>query len=834
MSESIKTFPMASPPEDILSLLTRGAIKAMVTGDPTHESTSAKVKMNSSPDSTKTLFTVLTYPCSVMSMDRSDDLVVTISTDFYIYDGEHHVRVQILDNNALDAVFFLDRTYRYVMESNCLLIHVKSYVTSLANSKQDEPILFLTSIEMFDDDYMNSNSDSMTELFKEDVTATTHVSLIPPGSPFKSEDGRILGGKIVDFLTNIAPYMSFEALSGCQEGPVRKTPYPISPDEEDKRKRMKLDVIKAGGGSNRERIDAKYDETTTKLKRIASFLAKYQAMHTLVTVAQKENQEYHPEMAQLPASIRREMATIESFRISQVERHKASITANSGRAEPTSTTAKIMEQHQGILKDIYDHRIPLVNQSHELHIDMLHYCHNKLCHELLPETGTFRTKTVRVSTTNFVYNGPIHDIMSCLLLSLQSLRTRLIYLSYDRKSMPNHSPASPSNLRRTLSTTNAFFSGSPTSESNQSGQLRTKIRSIEQERVMATITYAAAACIGILDTHPYLDGNGRLARIVLNFILYHELHLPFPVPLFASPEQRVEYTKAICKTRQNIALLPVGNVPDDLLIEAYDNCGALQPMVDLILDRIYKSVTECNNQIVDKVSANSEEVDYSRAARNVREQALNTGSCEICFESPPNMSSLCCGTSYHVKCLAQWVKSNGTCPHCRFEIPPWEESIRDFSRITEAFRDIGVTADLDDFDDDTLEYGLRNVLEEFATLESNRSLSRITDAFRNIGISSDFVEYEDDTLEDGLRELLEEFANRQSGTGGTEQNGDANDTEPSGDENDTEQSDDENDTVATNVPPECLYCSNRSALDCTFKLCARCCRNDGRYCTRHS
>ncbi len=284
----------------------------------------------------------------------------------------------------------------------------------------------------------------------------------PPGTPFQSENGRISGGKIVDFFTNMAPYLSFEALSGCQESPIQKTPFRlIPPNEANTRKMMKMDVIRAGGGSNRERIDAKYDENTDKLEAIARFLAKYQAMNTLVSVAHKEDQEYRPEMAQLPASITREMSVIESFRKFQLERHKASITANSGRSEPTSTTNKIIEQHQGILQEIYDHRIPLINQSRELHIDMLHYCHDKLCHELLPETGTFRTKTVRVSTTNFVYDGPMHDIMSCLLLSLQSLRTRLLYLNYDRKSMPNHSPASPSNLRRALSTTNASFSGTP-------------------------------------------------------------------------------------------------------------------------------------------------------------------------------------------------------------------------------------------------------------------------------------------------------------------------------------------------------------------------------------
>ena len=367
-------------------------------------------------------------------------------------------------------------------------------------------------------------------------------------------------------------------------------------------------------------------------------------------------------------------------------------------------------------------------------------------------------------------------------------------LNYDTATMRNDLSAAPSNTARALSATSTLSFGAISRLPNQNDERRTNDRNTEQQRVLAVLTYAAAVCMGILDTHPYIDGNGRLARIVVNFILYNHLHLPFPVPLFATPEERVAYTKAICKTRQNIALCPVGDVPDDLLLEAYENCGALQPMVHLILEQICKSVAVCNDQIVEKVSVHSEERD-SQAARKVRERALSTDSCPICFGMLPNVSTLCCGTAYHVQCLAQCLKINGKCPVCRYEMPCLEEK----SKLS-------------------------------------RDLRRITDFFTGI-IPSDFHEFSDDTLGTGLMNILE--SEEENNINNRAENGDENDTEDSS-ENDTEENDDENDTelndtVTANVPPECQYCNNISAFECSNHSCGPCCRIvGGEYCTRHS
>jgi Ring finger domain len=666
MNNSTSTFQMAVPPASIISLLTAGAIKAMVTGDAAVESSSTR--WNTKTKSSNTLFTVLAYPCTLISLPGPNNSLVSTIHDYYLYDGEHNVRVQILDNNALDEIFMdfgssvlVARTNRDHIKMYCALINIKSYVTSLANLNQDEPILCLTGIDICEQERIKAYS--MQRQRTNQAATAGCFRWIPPGVLFKTAQGRILSGKFVDFLANVAPFMSYETLSGCHYKPTS-----VASDykNEHKRKIMKLNIDRGGHVSSRDRIDANYDETSAKLEIIASFLSRYQAMNTLATLSSKED---HEARARVPPSIATQMTLIESFCKSQLELHKASITANSGRSEP-STTTRIIEQHQEVLREIYDHNIPLINHSTDIHIDMLHYCHTKLCRDLIPSAGKFRTATVRVSTTNFVYHDQMQDIVSRLLLSLQTLRTRLVYLSYDTATMTNHLSTPPSHV---LSGRSTSLFGTSSRVSNQNGEPRTIVRSTEQHRILAVLTYAAAACMGILDTHPYFDGNEWLARIVLNFILYNHLHLPFPVPLFATPEQRLEYTQAICRTRQNIALCPVGDVPDDLLIEAYENCGALQPMVHLILDRIFKSVTECNNQIVVNVSVHSEEID-ARTARHVRERTLNTDDCLICFQKPPNMSTLCCGTAYHVKCLTQWLKTNGKCPHCRFEMPCLEET----------------------------------------------------------------------------------------------------------------------------------------------------------------
>ena len=52
---------------------------------------------------------------------------------------------------------------------------------------------------------------------------------------------------------------------------------------------------------------------------------------------------------------------------------------------------------------------------------------------------------------------------------------------------------------------------------------------------------AALISLRILDIHPFRDGNGRLSRIVLNWVLAR-CGVPFVICLCSTPEQRKDYT----------------------------------------------------------------------------------------------------------------------------------------------------------------------------------------------------------------------------------------------------------------------------------------------------
>uniref|UniRef100_A0A0G4IBP5 RING-type domain-containing protein n=1 Tax=Chromera velia CCMP2878 TaxID=1169474 RepID=A0A0G4IBP5_9ALVE len=57
--------------------------------------------------------------------------------------------------------------------------------------------------------------------------------------------------------------------------------------------------------------------------------------------------------------------------------------------------------------------------------------------------------------------------------------------------------------------------------------------------------------------------------------------------------------------------------------------------------------------------------DSQAAARRARAEA-SRADCVICYETSPQVSSVCCGAVYHVKCLALWLSHhNSTCPACR-------------------------------------------------------------------------------------------------------------------------------------------------------------------------
>ena len=200
----------------------------------------------------------------------------------------------------------------------------------------------------------------------------------------------------------------------------------------------------------------------------------------------------------------------------------------------------------------------------------------------------------------------------------------------------------------------------------------------------APILFASVALFGIVDIHPFVDGNGRLARIIANWALQRG-GLPFTINICATPTQCAEYVTAIELTRRNLNLKTVGGTgrnggggdgdgagacissPSELFPFLQQCAGLFQPMVHLIMDRVYRSVIQCENVIQESFARQSEE-EEAAIARKYRENAAK-GTCLICFDDHPNIATLCCGRAVHMNCLVEWLSSKNTCPYCRGSMP---------------------------------------------------------------------------------------------------------------------------------------------------------------------
>jgi prophage maintenance system killer protein len=724
--------------------VTPGAVETMVRGG-----MAASTSVKSSPILPKIIVQTFPYTIAIPESPYGDRRVFcTGSNELYVYDGTHHVRAIVLDKEFYSAKIVGIENIR----TASTFVQVNGYITSQANLDQDEPTLCLTAIEI-----LRAKSLRVKTIVRSDksIVGTTLLGTEPPtGEPYRLTQGRVMGGKIADFLLNIAPFLSYEALSGCYKEQATS---------------LGMTADKSTGSATDDTDDTfTYNDndcwkhTSRKLQIVSNFLSRHQAMVTLAN-----SSTISETTAGLPTPVALHKSMLESFVLSQMDRQKASLSSNVARAQASLAT-QIVQQHHEVLDQMIKNKHPWMNPAtDDINLAMLNWCHSKLCQGLIPDAGMLRTKTVRVGTTSFVHNGNIEDIVSQLLSSLHTLRIRLMHQFYQRTQLP-------------VGGVTTFAAATTAAALSQKHQQQRKDnesfnRTVEQQQLLASLTYAAAVFMGLIDTHSYSDGNGRLSRIVVNWVLHHQIHNPFVINFFATPSQRAEYASAICRTRRNICLVPCGNVPDDLLLEAYERVGALSPMVELILDRLYKVVAEFKKLSLDKISSHTEQ-EQERAARKFRERAA-TGTCQICFDANPNIATLCCGNAVHLNCIAQWLSSNSSCPQCRSEIPRLER------------RNVNV----DELSDDAIQ---RLMLT---------NLGPMLDQFRR-----------DYDMENGNGATVDDFFTESI--------------------NDTEEVEDDEIVSTEERSQFCANCHlNRAAVECANSLCGRCCGTHGEeYCFRHS
>jgi fido (protein-threonine AMPylation protein) len=320
-------------------------------------------------------------------------------------------------------------------------------------------------------------------------------------------------------------------------------------------------------------------------------------------------------------------------------------------------------------------------------------------------------------------------------------------------------------------------------------------------------TFAAAVCFGVLDIHAFSDGNGRLSRISTNWAL-RRAGLPFVINLFATPAQRREYVTAIEMTRRNLSIVPRGNVDEETLLDVTAHSGLLLPLESLIMDQISRAAAECSKLVAEKSLLVSEEQE-ARAARHFREKAA-AGSCLICFDDFPNVATLCCGKAVHLNCMAKWLTENESCPQCRADLPALpprlaapvhRQELDNASNDTSMDDPVIVNAAVEDTTDfvDTIEDPAYDTTDD-TTVEPPSIPVVVNDAVED---TTEFVDTTEDPADDTVDDTTVEPPHIPP--------------------------------PARRELPECEYCRNRAAADCSNACCGRCCVLHGHFqCVRHN
>lgn len=157
---------------------------------------------------------------------------------------------------------------------------------------------------------------------------------------------RVHGGRIAQFVKNVAPYLSLETLSG--------------------------------------NIDS------DRLQRVSDFIQRHQAMKTIHESAETKNS--HSETY---------MKALKLFQEAQMDRQKLCLSKNTGKQPSASAARKLQDQHAEAIQNA------LASAHQPLTPQMIQSWHKTMLQGILEEAGCWRTKGVKVGNVSFMPHGQV-------------------------------------------------------------------------------------------------------------------------------------------------------------------------------------------------------------------------------------------------------------------------------------------------------------------------------------------------------------------------------------------------------------------------------------------
>ena len=775
----------------------------------------------------------------------SQDQTVRATLD----DGTHTLPVVLLEDARNEALQIYLKEASELAATGAvawILVAVRGLIaTDGHNPKYPlDPIICLTAVDVLSDTPLLAKpSGTPYRLPKRPPTlpqspppSQQHSSNAPPAS---NSTVSVRAGTVGTFLDQTLPFWTNEEFLRCHDTSTQR----LILSEPFSTPTVSMETSQNSNQSREDMVQASIAALNQHAEQVQTFATRHAAMMTLQASSQPTEQ-----------AVQNYTSALREFASSQLDRQKASLASNAGR-EAADRANLVTSQYIAALEQATEIATP--DEDYSLTPERLIQWHKTLLQDLNPEAGQIRSKTVRAGHTAFCRPKEITTELDKFCLALTHLQDRL---QLGRRTEQRNSGST--------STPDAWH----------------------------VILFAAVAMYGIVDIHPFADGNGRMSRIVANWALLRSF--PFTINIFATPAQRAEYILALETTRHLLSMSNqkkvYGNVSLETRLQVVKSVGIFAPLVRLLMDRMGRAVVEFHRVWEEKSGLVAEALE-SKAARQARERAKE-GTCIICLDENPNIATLCCGKAVHLNCIAEWLSGKNSCPCCRSEMP----SIS--GRVVRAARGENIGASGEGGDGNAVSPSSRrlqrryfqNAQDVIVSLLSNYNENQNTttetaydDAYGSGNDTTTGVIDEDDPQQALLDEDDEQSESSfyDSSDEGDDSDSDGGDSAvsdevhsarqalrstsrtgssvdgfnhgaryndggasiehgenlSSGMTSDTTNADDEEDSTQalplTRVHEFCdaLYCRNRPAVDCTNNLCGRCCVLGGEFhCPRHN